>query len=282
MTRWTADVFINSQVGRITTEVEAATYEGARQQIIAKHGQLSQIYGISQASENVYQSSNSPSLHELEVQRQLRSISDELTYQNELEASRQTHQYEMEVHQAEMEALEAHDEVVEGWMDLWDSVNDLQEARGEAPYTLAEMQLMYGDPSDDNIIRMDERLRKEGKVTIECVSCNQSITVPDDRAGRVKCPGCKGRFYVDTTIPFNYERNRRKAREAREAREAQEAQKAQKAREARESRQQETIELVFYSFFSGIISLVIWFFSPALAIFFFICTILLFKAIESL
>ena len=37
MATWQADVFVNSQVGRIKTEVEAATFSGAKQQIYAKH-----------------------------------------------------------------------------------------------------------------------------------------------------------------------------------------------------------------------------------------------------
>jgi hypothetical protein len=43
MATWKADVFVNSQVGRITTEVEAATFSGAKEQIYAKHGDVQQI-----------------------------------------------------------------------------------------------------------------------------------------------------------------------------------------------------------------------------------------------
>jgi hypothetical protein len=46
MATWQANVFVNSQVGRIRTEVEAASFEGARQQIYAKHGDVSQLSPI--------------------------------------------------------------------------------------------------------------------------------------------------------------------------------------------------------------------------------------------
>jgi hypothetical protein len=50
MATWKADVFVNSQVGRITTEVEAATFGGAQQQIYAKHGNVQQITNLRQVS----------------------------------------------------------------------------------------------------------------------------------------------------------------------------------------------------------------------------------------
>lgn len=46
MATWRAEVFVNSQVGRITTEVEAATFSGAKQQIYAKHGDVQQIANL--------------------------------------------------------------------------------------------------------------------------------------------------------------------------------------------------------------------------------------------
>lgn len=46
MATWRAEVFVNSQVGRITTEVEAATFSGAKQQIYAKHGDVQQIVNL--------------------------------------------------------------------------------------------------------------------------------------------------------------------------------------------------------------------------------------------
>lgn len=46
MAIWKADVFVNSTVGRITTEVEAATFQGAKQQIYAKHGDVQQIVNL--------------------------------------------------------------------------------------------------------------------------------------------------------------------------------------------------------------------------------------------
>jgi len=46
MATWRAEVFVNSQVGRITTEVEAATFSGAKQQIYAKHGDVQQITNL--------------------------------------------------------------------------------------------------------------------------------------------------------------------------------------------------------------------------------------------
>ena len=50
MARWVADVFVNSEVGRITTEVEAATFSGAKQQIYAKHGDVQQITNLREVS----------------------------------------------------------------------------------------------------------------------------------------------------------------------------------------------------------------------------------------
>lgn len=50
MTTWKADVFVNSQVGKISTEVEAATFSGAKEQIYAKHGDVQQIYNLRQSS----------------------------------------------------------------------------------------------------------------------------------------------------------------------------------------------------------------------------------------
>lgn len=46
MATWRADVFVNSRVGRITTEVEAATFSGAKEQIYAKHGDVQQITNL--------------------------------------------------------------------------------------------------------------------------------------------------------------------------------------------------------------------------------------------
>ena len=52
MATWKADVFVNSQVGRITTEVEAATFSGAKEQIYAKHGNVQQITNLRQVNSN--------------------------------------------------------------------------------------------------------------------------------------------------------------------------------------------------------------------------------------
>ena len=52
MATWRADVFVNSQVGRITTEVEAATFSGAKQQIYAKHGDVQQITNLREVGRN--------------------------------------------------------------------------------------------------------------------------------------------------------------------------------------------------------------------------------------
>ena len=43
MATWKAEVFVNSRVGRINTEVEAATFSGAKEQIYAKHGDGSRL-----------------------------------------------------------------------------------------------------------------------------------------------------------------------------------------------------------------------------------------------
>ena len=61
MATWTAKVFVNSQVGTINTEVEAATFSGAKQQIYAKHGNVQQITNLHQVSNR---SSSSPAASE--------------------------------------------------------------------------------------------------------------------------------------------------------------------------------------------------------------------------
>ena len=48
--RWTAKLFVNSDVGEIDAEVYASTLPGARQQIQAKYGNVQQIYNLRQAS----------------------------------------------------------------------------------------------------------------------------------------------------------------------------------------------------------------------------------------
>ena len=58
MALWTAEVFVNSNVGRITTEVEAATPYGAKEQIYAKHGKVQQIVNLRQVSRNSSSSSD--------------------------------------------------------------------------------------------------------------------------------------------------------------------------------------------------------------------------------
>ena len=44
--RWTAKLFVNSEVGEIDAEVYAATLPGARQQIRAKYGDVQSIYNL--------------------------------------------------------------------------------------------------------------------------------------------------------------------------------------------------------------------------------------------
>lgn len=50
MATWRAEVFVNSRVGRINTEVEAATFTGAKEQIYAKHGNVQQIANLREVS----------------------------------------------------------------------------------------------------------------------------------------------------------------------------------------------------------------------------------------
>jgi hypothetical protein len=50
MATWKAEVFVNSRVGRINTEVEAASFSGAKEQIYAKHGDVQQIVNLRQVS----------------------------------------------------------------------------------------------------------------------------------------------------------------------------------------------------------------------------------------
>lgn len=59
MALWKAEVFVNSRVGRISTEVEAATFSGAKEQIYAKHGNVQSITNLRQVSKNSSSSSNS-------------------------------------------------------------------------------------------------------------------------------------------------------------------------------------------------------------------------------
>jgi uncharacterized membrane protein len=59
MATWTAEVFVNSRVGRINTEVEAATFQGAKEQIYAKHGDVQQIVNLRQVSSGGSSSSSS-------------------------------------------------------------------------------------------------------------------------------------------------------------------------------------------------------------------------------
>ena len=61
MATWTAEVFVNSKVGRISTEVEAATFQGAKEQIYAKHGDVQQIVNLRQVSSWGNSSSSSDS-----------------------------------------------------------------------------------------------------------------------------------------------------------------------------------------------------------------------------
>ena len=51
MATWRAELFVNSSVGKITTEVEAATFSGAKEQIYAKHGQVQSITNMRQVSQ---------------------------------------------------------------------------------------------------------------------------------------------------------------------------------------------------------------------------------------
>ena len=52
MATWRAEVFVNSRVGRINTEVEAATHQGAKEQIYAKHGNVQQIANLHEVRGN--------------------------------------------------------------------------------------------------------------------------------------------------------------------------------------------------------------------------------------
>lgn len=52
MATWKAEVFVNSRVGRINTEVEAATFQGAKEQIYAKHGDVQQIVNLREVRRN--------------------------------------------------------------------------------------------------------------------------------------------------------------------------------------------------------------------------------------
>jgi len=61
MATWKADVFVNSQVGTIKTEVQAATFSGARQQIYAKHGDVQQICNLYEVRSSLFSSGSGSS-----------------------------------------------------------------------------------------------------------------------------------------------------------------------------------------------------------------------------
>jgi hypothetical protein len=50
MATWKADLWVNSNVGQITTTVEAASYSGALDQIHAKHGDVTTISNLREVS----------------------------------------------------------------------------------------------------------------------------------------------------------------------------------------------------------------------------------------
>lgn len=50
MARWTAQVFVDSNVGQITAEVEASTPQGAEQQINRIYGPVQQIVNLRQSN----------------------------------------------------------------------------------------------------------------------------------------------------------------------------------------------------------------------------------------
>ena len=52
MAQWTAKVFVNSNVGEITANVEASTYPGARQQIENIYGPVQSIFNLREVSSN--------------------------------------------------------------------------------------------------------------------------------------------------------------------------------------------------------------------------------------
>ena len=59
MATWRAEVFVNSRVGRINTEVEASTFSGAKEQIYAKHGDVQQIVNLREVRSNSFSSGGS-------------------------------------------------------------------------------------------------------------------------------------------------------------------------------------------------------------------------------
>ena len=61
MATWQADVFVNSKVGQIKTQVDASTFEGAREQIYAKHGDVQQICNLREVGNSWFSSSSSSS-----------------------------------------------------------------------------------------------------------------------------------------------------------------------------------------------------------------------------
>jgi hypothetical protein len=209
MPKWIASVFVSSQVGSIATEVDAATFEGARQQIHAKHGNVQTISDLRQVTDLKTDSVDNISLdsgatRNLDrIASEIKRASDELAQINEIRLAENLDK--------------AHDEWIESSIELWKACNeDHLDEFGEA-LKWEEFTLMYGDPFKETF-GIDRRPRVNGKVGIECIYCDSSLDILDNRSGKVRCPGCDGVFYADSTIEYDWgwhnkqEKTKRKVR----------------------------------------------------------------------
>ena len=201
MPRWRASVFVNSQVGSISTEVDAATFEGARQQIYAKHGNIQAISDLRQltnltSDSSVYISPDSGATKNLDrIASEIKRASDELEHINELRMAENIDK--------------ARDEWMESSIEFWKSLNeDHLDEFGEA-LKWEEFTLMYGNPLKETF-GISRRPRVNGKVSIECIYCNSSLDIPDNRSGKFRCPGCNGVFYTDSTIEYDWDWHNKK------------------------------------------------------------------------
>ena len=187
---WEAELFVSSSVGKISVTVEAATHEGARQQIDEIYGPPQQVLNIRQLTGGNHARNDQPGyMHDMnEISNKVERISEDISELLEIEQGRALEQ--------------SHKEYQEAYEELWKALNDEADNDGRDPISYEEMQLMHGDPFDDSIVGMRARKRVDGKVMIECIHCGQRLRIPDRRKGVVQCPSCEEDFFTDTTIEY--------------------------------------------------------------------------------
>jgi len=102
-------------------------------------------------------------------------------------------------------------ELCERWEELWAYRNEVARDFGRERLTFSEMCLISEHPTlPKKILPMDERERHNGKVIVECLSCDWPLNIPDNKMGVIDCPECGADFFVDSTIPFSSRKQHRK------------------------------------------------------------------------